>query len=111
QSRFGFHEWLVFDCPLNGGGTIVERFLARAGAGLRPGGGPSPRRRAPPHLRPYEVQDVRPDEGLDLLDLWANKRVRVRERLATRQLVRWDILAARVILGPEGEPVLRSEEH
>jgi len=30
----------------------------------------------------------------------------VRERLATRQLVQWDILAARVILGPEGEPVL-----
>jgi hypothetical protein len=21
-------RWLVFDCPLHGGGTIVERFLA-----------------------------------------------------------------------------------
>jgi len=41
---------------------------------------------------------VRRDEGLDLLDLWTNKRVRVRERLATRQFVQWDILAARVIL-------------
>jgi hypothetical protein len=106
QSRFGFHEWLVFDCPLNGGGTIVERFLARAGGGLRSGERRYLERMRLSHLRPYEVQDVRPDEGLDLLDLWANKRVRVRERLATRQLVRWDILAARVILGPEGEPVL-----
>src|SRR5258708_36618465 len=58
------------------------------------------------HLRPYEIQAVRLDEGLDLLDLWANKRVRVRERLATRQLVQWDVLAARVVLGPDGEPVL-----
>jgi len=106
QSRFGFHEWLVFDCPLHGGGTIVERFLSRAGGGLRSGERRYLERMRLSHLRPYEVQAVRRDEGLDLLDLWANKRVRVRERLATRQLVQWDILAARVILGPEGYPVL-----
>jgi len=106
QSRVGFHEWLVFDCPLHGGGTIVERFLARAGGGLRSGERRYLERMRLSHLRPYEVQAVRRDEGLDLLDLWANKRVRVRERLATRQLVQWDILAARVILGPEGYPVL-----
>jgi hypothetical protein len=106
QSRFGFHEWLVFDCPLQGGGTIVERFLTRAGGGLRSGERRYLERMRLSHLRPYEIQAVRRDEGLDLLDLWANKRVRVRERLATRQLVQWDVLAARVILGPEGEPVL-----
>jgi SEC-C motif-containing protein len=106
QSRFGFHEWLVFDCPLHGGGTIVERFLARAGGGLRSGERRYLERMRLSHLRPYEVQAVQRDEGLDLLDLWANKRVRVRERLATHQLVQWDVLAARVILGPEGEPVL-----
>ena len=106
QSRVGFHEWLVFDCPLHGGGTIVERFLARAGGGLRSGERRYLERMRLSHLRPYEVQAVRRDEGLDLLDLWANKRVRVCERLATRQLVQWDILAARVILGPEGNPVL-----
>ena len=32
--------------------------------------------------------------------------MRVRERLATSQLVQWDILAARIIIGPQGEPVL-----
>jgi hypothetical protein len=106
QSRFGFHEWLVFDCPLQGGGTIVERFLTRAGGGLRSGERRYLERMRFSHLRPYEIQAVRRDEGLDLLDLWANKRVQVRERLATRQLVQWDVLAARVILGPEGEPVL-----
>jgi len=106
QSRFGFHEWLVFDCPLRGGGTIVERFLARAGDGLRSGERRYLERMRLSHLRPYEIQAVRRDEGLDLLDLWANKRVRMRERLATRQLVQWDVLAARIIIGPEGEPVL-----
>jgi len=106
QSRFGFHEWLVFDCPLHGGGTIVERFLAREGAGLRSGERRYLERMRLSHLRPYEVRTVRLDEGLDLLDLWANKRVRVRERLATRQLVQWDVLAARVILGPDGQPIL-----
>jgi hypothetical protein len=106
QSRFGFHEWLVFDCPLQGGGTIVERFLTRAGGGLRSGERRYLERMRLSHLRPFEVRAVRLDEGLDLLDLWANKRVRVRERPATRQLVQWDVLAARVILGPEGEPVL-----
>ena len=106
QSRFGFHEWLVFDRPLYGGGTIVERFLARAGGGLRSGERRYLERMRLSHLRPYEIQAVRRDEGLDLLDLWTNKRVRVRERLATRQLVQWDVLAARIVIGPEGEPVL-----
>src|SRR6266566_1717282 len=106
QSCFGFHEWLAFDCPLDGGGTIVERFLARAGGGLRSGERRYLERMRLSHLRPYEVQGVRRDEGLDLLDLWANRRVRVRERLATSQLVQWDILAARIIIGPQGEPVL-----
>ncbi len=106
QSRFGFHEWFVFDCPLGGGGTVVERFLAREGGGLRSGERRYLERMRQSHLRPYEVQAVRLDEGLDLLDLWAKARVRVRERLATRQLVQWDVLAARVVLGPDGEPVL-----
>jgi hypothetical protein len=106
ESRLFFYEWFVFDCPLHGGGTVVERFLARDGGGLRSGERRYLERMRLSHLRPYEVQAVRLDEGLDLLDLWANKRVRVRERLATRQLVPWDVLAARVILGPEGEPVL-----
>src|SRR5713101_5371057 len=106
QSRFGFHEWFVFDCPLRGGGTVVEHFLAREGGGLRSGERRYLERMRLSHLRPYEIQAVRLDEGFELLDLWANKRVRVRERLATRQLVQWDVLAARVILGPDGEPIL-----
>ena len=44
-------------------------------------------------LRPYEIVGVRLDEGLDLRDLWTGQRLRVQERLATRQVVQWDVLA------------------
>src|SRR5258708_23050797 len=47
QSRVGFHEWLVFDCPLHGGGAIVERVLAREDHGP-----PSGQRRHLPRVPP-----------------------------------------------------------
>jgi len=58
------------------------------------------------HLRLYEVAQVRPEEGLDLVDLWTKEKLRVQERLATRQLVHWDLIGARVMLGPAAVPVL-----
>jgi hypothetical protein len=59
-------------------------------------------------LRLYEVVEVREEEGLRLLDLRSGERVWVRERSATRQLERWDVLGARMaaeedgVLGLEG---------
>jgi hypothetical protein len=76
QSRFGFHEWLVFDCPLRRGGTVVERFLTRAGGGLRSGERRYLERMRLSHLRPYEIQAVRRDEGLDLTSCPAATRRR-----------------------------------
>jgi hypothetical protein len=58
------------------------------------------------HIRPYEVIRVRPDEGLDLRDLWTRKVIQVRECLATRDLVPWGVLLARLVLGPAGVPVI-----
>src|SRR3990172_7487385 len=49
------------------------------------------------HLGLYEILAVRPDEGFTLRDLWSNAEIRVRERLGTRQLVRWDLVGARVM--------------
>ena len=46
----------------------------------------------------FEIQEVRKDEGLDLLDLVTDERVFVRERSATHQLVRYDCLAG--FMGP-----------
>lgn len=44
----------------------------------------------------YEVVEVYPDEGLLLDDLLLGGRFRVKEKLGTRTLKRWDIFAARL---------------
>lgn len=106
QSQAGFQEWFTFDFRLAVGRTPVELFLERHGARLRSGVRRYLERMRRTHLRPYEIIAVRLDEGLDLLDLWAKKRISVRECLATREVVLWDVLAARVVLGPGGAPVM-----
>jgi len=101
-----FLEWFVVDCRLAGGQTPLELFLEREGRRLRPGERRYLERARATHLRLYEVLDVRLDEGLDLLDLWDETRISVRERLATRQLVRWDVLGARVTRDHDDVPVI-----
>jgi hypothetical protein len=86
--------------------TPLELFLQREGRRLRPGERRYLERARTTHLRLYEVLDVRLDEGLELQDLWGKSRVGVRERLATRQLVRWDVLGARVTPDEDGVPVM-----
>jgi hypothetical protein len=101
-----FQDWFTTDFRLANGQTLVDLFLERQGAGLRSGERRYLERLRLTHLRPYEVLAVRLDEGFDLLDLWASKRVPVHERLATRQVVQWNVLVARVMLGPKGVPVI-----
>ena len=60
------------------------------------------------HLGLYEILAVRPDEGFTLRDLWSNAEIRVRERLGPRQLVRWDLVGARVIEGMEQDLVFEA---
>jgi SEC-C motif len=106
QSEVFFQDWFTSDFRLESGHTLIELFLERESGRLRPGETRYLSRTRLTHLRPYEIVGVRPDEGLDLLDLWARKPIRVHERLGTRQLVQWDVLAARVMLGAKGVPVL-----
>jgi hypothetical protein len=101
-----FLEWFVVDYRLAGGRTPLDLFLEREGRRLRPGERRYLERARTTHLRLYEVLDVRLDEGLELLDLWDKARVSVRERLATHQLVRWDVLGARVMPDEDGVPVM-----
>jgi len=53
------------------------------------------------HLRLYEILEVKLDEGFELRDLWDNRRLWVRERSATRQIVAWDVVVGRI--GPSGD--------
>lgn len=102
-----FAHWLLFDFGCESAdGTILDRFLAEHPAALTPGERTHLERMARSCLRFYEVADVRRDQGFRVRDLWTDENVEVRERLASRQLVQWDLLAARVIEGPEGVPVI-----
>jgi hypothetical protein len=111
QSQAGFLEWFAFDVLLASGRTVVDLFLDRHGDRLRSGELRYLERMRRTHLRPYEVAAVKVDEGLVLTDLWANKRIRVRERAATHQIVQWDVIAARIILGPRGDPQFGSSPY
>ncbi len=106
ESRLAFQEWFAFDYRLPGGSTVIELLLDREGDRLRTGEGRYLERLRTSHVRPYEVMAVRVDEGLDLRDLWTRKTIRVQERSGTRQLMQWDLLVARLMLGEHGVPVI-----
>jgi SEC-C motif-containing protein len=106
-----FHDWFTLDFRLASGQTLVDVFLEREGELLRWGERQYLERARLTHLRLYEVLDVRLDDGFDLLDLWADERVRVQERLATHQVVQWNVLGARVMPGPTGVPVIDGQPY
>jgi hypothetical protein len=60
------------------------------------------------HLRLYEILEVKPDYGIDVRDLWDDRRFHVREHAATRQLVQWDLVVARIGLAEDGETVFET---
>lgn len=104
QNTAAFLTWLVFDCSFEEDErTIADAFVSMRGDSLTPGERTFLDKMRASTLRVYEVFEVRPDEALGLKDLWTNEVVHVRERLGTRQIARWDLLAARVIQGPVGE--------
>lgn len=105
ESRDAFAAWFALDFKLADGSTVVERMLTRQSAGLARGEREYLRRMRESHVRPYQVTDVRPGAGVRLIDLWAGRQVWVQERRGD-QLVRWDLLALRLMTGPEGHAVI-----
>ena len=92
-----FLEWLVFDFRGSGGRTHLENFLKRKGRTL---GGPSRElleRTVPTFMSLYRIEEVRPEVGFTMKDLFLGSTVEVLERSATRQLVRWDLVGARLM--------------
>jgi hypothetical protein len=60
-------------------------------------------------LHLYEVVDLLPGESLTLRDVLSGAKVKVRERLGSRSLTRYALVAARVIVrGPSGQPEIET---
>jgi hypothetical protein len=106
ESITAFGDWFVFDYRLASGQTVLERMLQREAARLTRGEREYLARMRDSHLRLYQVTDVKADEALRLIDLWTGEQVWVRERLGTAQLVRWDLLAVRLMRGADEELVI-----
>ena len=91
-----FLGWLLFDYRRRSGDTLAEEYLVRKGWTL------DARSRAilegsmASCMSLYRVEEVRPEKGLTLRDLFRGVTLKVLERLGTREIVRWDIFAARV---------------
>ena len=103
--KFYFHWHL--DAALASGRTIAETFLeSAAGRSLPTRQRALLERLSKARLRLYQVEDVRRDEGLRLLDLRSGESPWVRERSGTHELERWDVLAARVVAEEDGVLVL-----
>jgi hypothetical protein len=93
--------WL-FDHRLADGCTLGETYLRRFAHQVDSQTRVILERMARARLRPYEVEEIRPEEGLRLRDLWGGEQLEVVERAATRQLERWDVLAARIAREEDG---------
>jgi hypothetical protein len=102
-----FRTWFMFDLKIERGRTPLDFFLEQKGPCTNGETAYLELMRSS-HLRLYEVLAVRPDEGFTLKDLWTDHEIVVRERLATRQLVRWDLIGARVVEGPRGDLVFEA---
>jgi hypothetical protein len=102
-----FNSWFAFDFDC-GGCTMLEKFLESEGKQLSSGELNYLQAVRGSHLRLYEILDVKPDQGLEVRDLWDDRRFYVRERAATRQLVAWDVAVGRIGFAGDGETVFET---
>jgi len=111
QANLAYHSWFAFDFDLGEGRTVFDLFLEREAKKLSSGECNFLDGMRGSHLRLYEILEVKADEGFALRDLWDDRRVWVREHLATRELATWDVIAGRLGRGAEGEAVFETIPH
>jgi SEC-C motif-containing protein len=102
ESAHAFTLWFAVDVRLARGVTPLELMLRREMAELTPGERDYLERMRETHLRPYEIVEASA-EGLRLLDLWTGEPVVLHGREGTKKLVRWDVLALRLVRHANGD--------
>lgn len=100
-----YNSWFIWDLDIDGGVTVADMFLAQKGRTLEPAERAFVARLRQSHLGLYQVEGVEPGRGVMLRDLFTRDTVFVRERQGSEQIVRWDILGARVVTHEDGLPV------
>jgi hypothetical protein len=103
QVEIAYNSWFAFDFDCGGGRTVLDLYLDSEGNPLRSGELNYLQGLRGSHLRLYEILEVKPDQGFEVRDLWDDRRLFVRERAATRQVVAWDLVVARIGSAGDGE--------
>lgn len=103
-----YNSWFTYDFELESGRTVFDRFVERDAKQLSSGERAFLEGMRGSHLRLYEILEVKFDEGFAVRDLWDDRRLFVRERAATRQLVAWDVIAGRIGKAGDGEIVFET---
>lgn len=93
-----FYEWIIFDwTPEEDENTVIDFFMKKNSEKLSIDELKVLNVMRKSVLSLYEVQEVFPEMGLLLKDLLLGGEYLVRERLASRKLVKWDIFATRLL--------------
>jgi len=108
QVEIAYNSWLAFDFDCGGGRRMLDDYLETERNKLSSGELNYLHGLRGSHLRLYEILEVKPDQGFEVRDLWDDRRLYVRERAATRQIVAWDLIVARIGPGGDGETVFET---
>lgn len=92
-----FYDWFFFGRPLEfSGKTVVREFAQSQGKKLSPSMSRVLDAMLASRFSIYEVEEVVPEQGLRMRDVFRGDVLEVREREATRSLVRWDLVGVRI---------------
>ena len=108
QADIAYHSWFAFDFDVGDGKNMLDLFLQREGGKISSGERHYLEGMRESHLRVYEVVEVKTDEGLAVRDLWDDRRLWIRERLGTRQIVQWDVIAGRIGVAGDGVTIFEA---
>jgi hypothetical protein len=100
-----YNGWFLFDLEIDEGQTVADMFLEQRGWTVGPDERDFIERIRVTSMRLYQIETVEPEKGVHLVDLWTKDRVFVHERLGTAQMVRWDLIGARVVSNEAGIPM------
>ena len=95
-----YNTWFLLDWDAGEADTVVELFLDDPDTELSSAERDFLERLSQASLRLYEIQSLEPGVGAHLIDLWTGARLFVLERTATKEMVNWDLIGARV--APDG---------
>jgi hypothetical protein len=105
DSDVKYNAWFLWDLIIDDGRTVADLFLERHGRSLEPGERAYVERMRGSHLSLYQVDRLERGRGVLLRDLLTKSTMFVYEKLGSEQLIRSDLVGARVVPNEAGLPM------